>query len=591
MQQAPDIKSYSLAEFFVSTYQVPSYQRNFTWGEDQVTELIEDLVEFNKSSDPFYLLGDIIVAPSGNEHFKYELIDGQQRSTSMMIIFSVAYRKLDGWGYGIDDLNQLYNAIKLSGTSLKVKMSGDASSVVLSYLADGDIQALSKDTPSKINVVGAIDVVAKLLDAEFSEGNKDALLSFVKKILSSVYVGRLTLQTVDQATEFFERVNSRGVGLTAADLLKNRLLQKIEGDADYDAASQSWSNAEKLLMSKGKQGSLEFLLRQLRQADLGVKVQEKDLFKETKSVVKDEAGCLILIERIESKYKPLNNILLGRTPNGLPDSIADGSRFFKFTQNYGVKLAGSHLSDESFGYLSERLEGRAILSLLANERSQAYEKNVPVWAKNVQELSEDCSRIEIAEVLNFDENELDQLHAVAHQFFTGLRYDGTPGQIKRIRYILAKVNHVLNTQGPVENISLADFLVTSKTTKKKVFPGFDIDHVNAQANPDFESSHQLIGNLTLLHTFDNQAEGANPPPEKVVSYGHSKCYATRALTKNFDQPPQIENVIAPYRVAVIDGIDPWGLDHMQARASMYWSVVTRSLSGDLSFSFNPELNG
>lgn len=381
------------------------------------------------------------------------------------------------------------------------------------------------------------------------------------------------------------------MGLTAADLLKNRLLQKIVSDAEYDAATQTWSNAEKTLMSKGKQGSLEFLLRQLRQANLGVKVQEKDLFKETKSVVNDEAGCLILIERIELKYKPLNNILSGRTPNGLPDSIADGTRFFKFTQNYGVKLAGSHLSDDSFTYLSQRLEGRAILSLLANERSQAYEKNVPTWAKNVQELSEDCSRVEIAEVLEFDKNEMDQLHSVAHQFFTGLRYDGTPGQVKRIRYILAMVNHFLNAQGPVENITLADFLVTSRTTRKKVFPGFDIDHVNAQANTDFESAHQLIGNLTLLHTFDNQAEGANPPLEKVASYGHSKCYATRALTKNFVQPPQIENVIAPHRVAVIDGIDPWGLDHMEARAAMYWSVITKSLGNDLNFTFNPEVNG
>jgi len=201
----------------------------------------------------------------------------------------------------------------------------------------------------------------------------------------------------------------------------------------------------------------------------------------------------------------------------------------------------------------------------------------------VQALSVDASQNEIDAVLLFDKGYLDQLHEIARQYFNALRYDGTPGQQKRIRYTLARVNHFLNLKGPVENLSLGDFLVTSKATKRKRHPGFDIDHIMAKAQPGFGEAHQHIGNLTLLHTIDNMAEGANPPPDKDVSYGHSKCYATRALTRKFPQPNQVEAVIAPYRVAVIDGTESWGADQMDARANMYWTLLTEAISVDLGY--------
>ena len=587
MTDAPDIRSYSLLEFFARNYKVPRYQRNYSWGEEQVTQLLKDLFEFNDSNDPFYLLGDVIAANCQDKDFDFDLIDGQQRATTLVILFAVLYKNLKAGEASDDDLQELFNALKKQG-NLRLKMSGEASEIVLSYINGANVSDLDKSTPSRENVVSALEVIIKALKEQFEVESFDGQLKFTNRLLSKVYLGRLTLASMDQATEFFERVNNRGVKLTSAELLKNRLLQNIVGDAEYDWAADKWDSAEKGLMNKSKIGSLEYLLRQMRQADLGQKVQDKELFKKMEPLVKDEESCLRLIDEISTKQQALLQILDNKTPQGGPDPFPEGTDFFGFTQAIGVKLAGSHLSPDAYLHLSKRLAARSILSLLASERSQSFEKQTPGWSQSIKGLGASAGVAEVDSCLNFQEEEIRQLFAVAWQMFKDLKYNGTPGQIKRIRYILAKANHLVNEIAPEHNYSLKDFLTTSKKSKRALLPGFDIDHIYAQSpNEGMQHLHN-IGNLTLLHSTDNSGAGADEPVDKKVVYGHSKAYLTKALTK-FDQTPKVENVIAQYRVAAIDDNVTWDTEAFEARASMYWGLVSTSLIQDLGFDFNLDL--
>ncbi len=587
MTDAPDIRSYSLLEFFARNYKVPRYQRNYSWGEEQVTQLLKDLFEFNDSNDPFYLLGDVIAANCQDKDFDFDLIDGQQRATTLVILFSVLYKNLKAGEASDDDLQELFNALKKQG-NLRLKMSGEASEIVLSYINGANVSDLDKSTPSRENVVSALEVIIKALKEQFEVDSFDGQLKFTNRLLSKVYLGRLTLASMDQATEFFERVNNRGVKLTSAELLKNRLLQNIVGDAEYEWAADRWDSAEKGLMNKSKIGSLEYLLRQMRQADLGQKVQDKELFKKMEPLVKDEESCLRLIDEISTKQQALLQILDNKTPQGGPDPFPEGTDFFGFTQAIGVKLAGSHLSPDTYLHLSKRLAARSILSLLASERSQSFEKQTPGWSQSIKGLGASAGVAEVDSCLNFQEEEIRQLFAIAWQMFKDLKYNGTPGQIKRIRYILAKANHLVNEIAPEHNYSLKDFLTTSKKSKRALLPGFDIDHIYAQSpNEGLQHLHN-IGNLTLLHSTDNSGAGADEPVDKKVVYGHSKAYLTKALTK-FEQTPKVENVIAQYRVAAIDDNVTWGTEAFEARASMYWGLVATSLIQDLGFDFNLDL--
>ena len=582
-QSVPDVKAYSMAEFFTSTYRVPQYQRNFTWGEVEVGQLVDDLIEFNKSTEPFYLLGDVIAAHSSDSKYKFELVDGQQRTTTMSLIFLVVYKKLLSLDYDAVETNALLNSFLIDYSNLRIFMSGKGSEFVLRYFANTDLRSLTKSTPSQMNIAEALEVIKKRLDEAFEDSQRAELKLFSEKLLQQVYFGRLTLGNIEQATTFFERVNNRGLRLTNADLLKNRILQNIVKEEDYEAAASTWGNAEQTLMSRGKLGSVEYLLRQIRQADLGEKIKDSDLFKKTQDLVKTESGCIQIVERIDSKYLVLANILDGLTPFGQEDAHAYGTDFFGFTQHFGVKLAASHLNEVSYKHLSRRIEARSILSLLAGERPSAFEKDVPVWQSRISNLETSADHIQVDSALALDEKRMSDLLKLSKTQFSTYRYDGTPGQIKRIRYLLAKSNHLVNLEGPVENFTLREFLTTSRNTRKTKNPGFDIDHIHPKSEATDLFELHSIGNLTLLHSVDNVEKSDSGPAEASTVYGHSKSYLTKALT-TFPQTKQIENVISKYRVALADSDLPWGNAQVASRANMYFDLVSKSLIQDLGIS-------
>ena len=78
----------SIEDIFGKTFEVPSYQRGYRWTKRQVEELLDDIWEFsqkNKKDNTFYCLQPIVIKKI--EENKYELIDGQQRLTTLYLIF------------------------------------------------------------------------------------------------------------------------------------------------------------------------------------------------------------------------------------------------------------------------------------------------------------------------------------------------------------------------------------------------------------------------------------------------------------------------------------------------------------------------
>ena len=66
--------------------EVPTHQRSFAWGKDQVTDLFRDLADAIRSNAPEYFLGTIVLtpAPSGKVH----VIDGQQRIATTLVFIA-----------------------------------------------------------------------------------------------------------------------------------------------------------------------------------------------------------------------------------------------------------------------------------------------------------------------------------------------------------------------------------------------------------------------------------------------------------------------------------------------------------------------
>ena len=91
------------------TYVIPVYQRNYAWEEDEITALIKDVYDSYKNAKETYYIGTLVTYKRGDNI--YEVIDGQQRLTTIYIILKVL---------GIKEIrNKLtYGARKISASTI-----------------------------------------------------------------------------------------------------------------------------------------------------------------------------------------------------------------------------------------------------------------------------------------------------------------------------------------------------------------------------------------------------------------------------------------------------------------------------------------
>ncbi len=81
-----------ISELLKESFFIPGYQRGYRWTKRQVFDLLNDIREFQRESESkkketFYCLQPLVVRASGNEG-EWELIDGQQRLTTIYLILS-----------------------------------------------------------------------------------------------------------------------------------------------------------------------------------------------------------------------------------------------------------------------------------------------------------------------------------------------------------------------------------------------------------------------------------------------------------------------------------------------------------------------
>ncbi len=90
-------KSLSILKIFDGDkYIIPIYQRNYAWDETQINQLIEDIYDFSieqNDSSTHYYLGNLIVNDKGEN--KFEVIDGQQRLTTLFLLVSYLNSKIE----------------------------------------------------------------------------------------------------------------------------------------------------------------------------------------------------------------------------------------------------------------------------------------------------------------------------------------------------------------------------------------------------------------------------------------------------------------------------------------------------------------
>lgn len=197
------------------TYKIPVYQRNYAWGEDEITALVKDVHDsFRRNSDSPYYIGTLVTYKRGDN--EYEVIDGQQRLTTVYLI-------LKALGKAVNEKKLEYSARPFSTVTLKNLGRNDAD--MDSSLCEG--YGFSKKALGNI--------------VEEAESQK-----FTEYFLHKVRVIHYKVPEDVDLNHYFEVMNSRGEQLEKPEILKAKLIEYLDKEdnpsrkADVSTFSRVW---------------------------------------------------------------------------------------------------------------------------------------------------------------------------------------------------------------------------------------------------------------------------------------------------------------------------------------------------------------
>src|ERR1022692_4069710 len=233
-------------------FQVPVFQRRYAWGAEEIGQLIDDLFGESAQNELPYFLGSIVLArqdgiPGGAADL---VLDGQQRLTTLSLLISALIDRMRGEGATDADEHKMYlfsRRVKGKKTPKLLLQPDDAKAfeILIGEPAQASEPKL-KSTPLGI----AVAKILELLD-EYAAGPqyKDVPKPFeamFSRLLYDVELVRITAPSERDAFRLFETLNDRGLALSAADLIKNKLFSRCKGE--LDDAVDSWGNL--LLLTK-----------------------------------------------------------------------------------------------------------------------------------------------------------------------------------------------------------------------------------------------------------------------------------------------------------------------------------------------------
>ena len=223
-------------------YTIPKYQREYTWSYREWEALYDDISENNDE----YFIGSIICIPLGDAINPYlEVIDGQQRLTTISLFLTAIYTRLKEHRESLseDDEDVLPSLRK----SLKSKNSPNEMKLVpqIQNFNKDDFDHLMNETglrkasapkrpyyPMR-KIARCFTYFLKRIDKEMEgmDGNNavNFLLGKYNKVKQAMLV-KIEVSTHSDAYVLFESLNNRGTPLTAIDLMKNLIMARAESN-------------------------------------------------------------------------------------------------------------------------------------------------------------------------------------------------------------------------------------------------------------------------------------------------------------------------------------------------------------------------
>lgn len=265
-------------------YQIPKFQRPFSWTEGEFNDLIDDLTDAydvgreahgtiiddsgdldKKTLETYepYFLGSIILNAGSESGNRYDIIDGQQRLTSLAILIAVLRDMVESRA---DSLGQLIyeesDPIKGKEETVRLQIRERDREFFNKHVltrgatVDAPDPEMGETEPEQ-NVLEAIKTFRKRL-TEWQDEDGGSLEDFATYLTLRVVMVRITTNSLSSAFRLFNVTNARGMPLNNADLLKSENLSIINDD-EQERYQRKWEDMEEEVGNEGLERFIGFM--------------------------------------------------------------------------------------------------------------------------------------------------------------------------------------------------------------------------------------------------------------------------------------------------------------------------------------------
>lgn len=225
----PELKK--ISELLKMNFYVPSYQRGYRWTKFEVLDLLEDLKQLlDKPKGTKYCLQPLIVKNIDDN--KYEVIDGQQRLTTIFLILKYISTTISD-----ETLNERYTIDYQTRPNSRY------------FLDNIDVETSFNDTPDFYYMHYAYQTIKEWFEGQ--NGNKLFLgINICQALKEQVFVIFYNVDEQTDSMELFRKVNIGKIPLTSSELIKALLLTEINDDEKQLKLASEWDLIEQNLQNE-----------------------------------------------------------------------------------------------------------------------------------------------------------------------------------------------------------------------------------------------------------------------------------------------------------------------------------------------------
>lgn len=521
-------------DVFTKWYRIPEYQRPYVWENDQVTELLDDVMQARTSNpESQYFLGSMVLSKNTKEegttkYDEYDLLDGQQRLTTLFLITAV-----------VRDLTPKTNTSRLKtcyetiyqmanpddNIPERLRIVFDIRDQVKDFINEyvKEDGGTTKEDELKLKIANQDEDIsirnmskAILTIREYFFNNHiDDFFPYLRSNVLMIYV---SADELEDAFRLFTVMNSRGLKLRNSDILKADNLGKIKDNVKRLDCAKKWEETENYFAE-----DFDAFLSHLRTI-----------------LVKQKAAVSLLKEFEDNIYYPTSYDRTTKTKTKLPALLNKGEDTFKFVDKY--KKHYEQLFDNENYDLTSSFELYNLLQLM----KKGFEADF--W---IAPLLRFYDKFKTDKLINF-------IKSLDNKFANDWLIGSTPTtRIENVNAIIQTIDDAKTPNDVLQNTCLTlntkdlfdtlegniygrraaryvllklDLLFHGHTTKFEMPETISIEHILPQ-NPDDDSQWKKdftdiqreewtnkLGNLVLISRRKNSAQGNKDYADKKDKY-------------------------------------------------------------------------